>query len=67
VRTPSQTAAQAAEASQPSSTRLLDLLAEPKADKVSNREPARLTGFDHKFVAGFRAALAATGWGPSGY
>jgi hypothetical protein len=40
---------------------LLDLLANPD---LSNRELARRFGFDHHYVAGFRAAFALTKWGP---
>ena len=41
---------------------LLDLLA--TNPDFSNRELARRSGFDHHYVAGFRAALALTKWGP---
>jgi hypothetical protein len=41
---------------------LLDLLA--TNPDLSNRELARRSGFDHHYVAGFRAALALTKWGP---
>jgi hypothetical protein len=41
---------------------LLDLLATDP--DLSNRELARRSGFDHHYVAGFRAALALTEWGP---
>ena len=41
---------------------LLDLLA--SNPDLSNRELARRSGFDHHYVAGFRAALALTKWGP---
>jgi hypothetical protein len=47
--------------------RLLELLADPETAGLSNREIARRVEIDHKFVAGFRAALAATGWGPARY
>ena len=41
---------------------LLDLFA--SNPDLSNRELARRSGFDHHYVAGFRAALALTKWGP---
>ena len=41
---------------------LLNLLA--TNPDLSNRELARRSGFDHHYVAGFRAALALTKWGP---
>ena len=45
--------------------RLLELLADPANAGLSNREIGRRVEVDHKYVAGFRAALAATGWGPA--
>jgi hypothetical protein len=38
------------------------LLADPA---LSNREIARRVGHNHHYVAGYRAALAATGWVPA--
>ena len=43
---------------------LLELLADPANAELSNREIARRLHLDHKFVAGFRAALAAVAWAP---
>jgi hypothetical protein len=44
--------------------KLLELLANPVNAGLSNREISRRLEVDHKFVAGFRAALAATAWAP---
>lgn len=47
------------------SEKLLELLADSANANLSNREIGRRLEIDHKFVAGFRAALKATRWGPS--
>jgi hypothetical protein len=47
-------------------TRLLDLLADPNHAGLSSREIARRLEIDHRYVGGFRAALAAVGYGPAG-
>jgi len=44
---------------------LLNLLADPRAAELSNREIGRRLNIDHKFVAGFRDALEAVAWAPT--
>jgi hypothetical protein len=48
----------------PQVARLLALLADPADVDISNREIGGRLGLDHKFVAGFLAALAAAAWAP---
>ena len=44
---------------------LLALLTDPRNADVSNREIRRRFGLDHRYIAGFRAALQAVrGWSP---
>jgi hypothetical protein len=38
---------------------LLDMLAQDGSDMLSNRDLSRRTGLDQKYIAGYRAALAA--------
>ena len=44
---------------------LRDLLADPANASVSNREIGRRIGLDHRYIAGYRAALAHRGEGPA--
>jgi hypothetical protein len=43
---------------------LLELFADPKTAGLSAREIRRRTGFDHRYIVGFRVALDAIAWSP---